>query len=516
LLKALRTNILRTKSVEQSIRDTEEPEHRLQKVLGPFDLIVFGIGVIIGTGIFVLTGVGAATKAGPAIALSFVIAGIACGLAALCYAEFASSVPVAGSAYTFSYASLGEFIAWIIGWDLVLEFIVGAATVSIGWSQYFVHICTSVGIHLPTAIAGGTGSIVNIPAVAIVLLLTFILMVGVRTSARFNMVVTGIKLLVLTFFIIVGVFFVKMANWLPFIPAPQPVSSVSGGFWNTPFIQVLTGSTPQVFGWPGIMAGAASVFFAYIGFDVVATTAEETKNPQRDVPIGIIGSLSICTVLYIIVALILTGIVPYRLLNNAAPMAVAFDQIGLPWASALVSLGAICGLTAVVMILMMGQSRVFFAMSRDNLLPPWFAHVHPRYQTPYRITIITGLIIAVVAAFTPIDAVTDLVNIGTLLAFVLVSLGVIVLRRTRPDMRRAFRTPWVPVVPILAALVCLYLMLTLPVVTWVRFGLWLALGFVVYFAYGIRHSRLAQEELLLIGNEMLDFPPDEETVSLDS
>ena len=512
-------SILRTKSIEQSIRDTEEPEHQLSKVLGPIDLIVFGIGVIIGTGIFVLTGVGAATKAGPAIAISFVVAGIACGLAALCYAEFASAVPVAGSAYTFAYASLGEFIAWIIGWDLVLEFIVGAAAVSIGWSQYFAQIFASIGLSLPKAIAGGPGSVINIPAAMIVLILTCIILVGVRKSARFNAVVTGIKLLVLAFFIIVGIFFIKTVNWQPFIPAPQPVPAAAGGFWDTPFIQVLTGSAQQVFGWPGIMAGAASVFFAYIGFDVVATTAEETKNPQRDVPIGIIGSLLICTVLYIIVSLILTGIVPYTKLNNAAPMAVAFDQIGLPWAAALVSLGAICGLTAVVMILMMGQSRVFFAMSRDNLLPTWFSKVHPRYQTPYRINIITGIIIAVIAAFTPIDAVADLVNIGTLLAFVLVSIGVIVLRRARPEMKRSFRTPWVPVVPILASLVCFYLMLALPVVTWARFIAWLVLGFIVYFAYGMRHSRLGKEEMSLIGNATLAIDPDtasgEEPVALD-
>jgi Amino acid transporters len=499
--------LLRKKSVEQSIRETEEPEHQLRKSLGPIDLIVFGIGVIIGTGIFVLTGVAAATKAGPAISISFVIAGIACGLAALCYAEFASSIPVAGSAYTFSYASLGELIAWIIGWDLVLEFMVGAAAVSIGWSQYFQAVLHSLGLGLPVTIAGGGahGAILDLPAAMIVLILTAILVLGIRLSSRFNLVVTSIKLGVLAFFIIIGIFYIKVANWQPFIPPAQPVPG-NNSILQTPLFQVLTGAPQTIYGWAGIFSGAATVFFAYIGFDVVATTAEETKNPQRNMPIGIIGSLLVCTVLYMIVSLVLTGMVPYRVLNTAAPMALAFAAIGLPWAASLVSLGAICGLTAVTMILMLGQSRVFFAMSRDHLLPAWFSEVHPKFRTPYRISITTGIVIAAIAAFTPIDAVAELVNIGTLLAFVLVSVGVLVLRRTQPDMRRAFRTPWVPVVPILAVLTCFYLMLNLPVITWIRFIVWLVLGIAIYFAYGIRHSRLAEEEILAIGEQAI---PDE-------
>lgn len=499
--------IFRTKSVEQSIRDTEQPEHSLRKTLGPIDLIVFGIGVIIGTGIFVLTGTAAANYAGPGIAISFMIAGVACGLAALCYAEFASSVPVAGSAYTYSYAALGEFIAWIIGWDLILEFLVGASTVSVGWSQYFTSILKSLGIALPDILVAKApllpgllpGLHFDLPAALIVFILTTILVIGVRTSSRFNLVVTIIKLCVVTFFIIFGIFFIHPTNWTPFIP---PAQNIAGkGVLESPFLQLILGFPPQVYGLGGLVTGAAIVFFAYIGFDIVATTAEETKKPQRDMPIGILGSLIFCTVLYIIVSLILTGLVTYKSLNTAAPMATALEAIGQSWAAGLVSVGALCGLTAVVLILMMGQSRVFFAMSRDNLLPTWFAKVHPRFGTPYRISIITGVIVAVIAAFTPISDLAQLVNIGTLLAFVLVSIGVLVLRRTQPDMQRSFRTPGVPVVPILAALICLGLMLYLPVITWIRFVAWLAIGIAIYFLYGVRHSRLASKEIKEIGKD---------------
>ncbi|GHO43533.1 amino acid permease [Ktedonospora formicarum] len=502
-------NIFRTKSVEQSIRDTQEPEHQLRKTLGPIDLIVFGIGVIIGTGIFVLTGTAAANYSGPGIAISFMVAGVACGLAALCYAEFASSVPVAGSAYTYSYAALGEFIAWVIGWDLILEFLVGASTVSVGWSQYFVSILKSLGIFLPGVITGKAallpgllpGLRLDLPAAMIALVLTAILVMGVHTSSRFNLVVTIIKLSVVVFFIVFGIFFIHPANWTPFIP---PAQSVAGkGVLESPFLQLILGFPPEVYGISGLITGAAIVFFAYIGFDIVATTAEETKKPQRDMPIGILGSLAICTTLYIIVSLIMTGIVSYKQLNTAAPMATTFEIIKQSWAAGLVSVGAICGLTAVVMILMLGQSRVFFAMSRDHLLPSWFAKVHPRFGTPYRISIVTGVIVATIAAFTPIGDLAELVNIGTLLAFVLVSIGVLVLRRTQPNMHRAFRTPGVPVVPILAALICLGLMLYLPLITWIRFAAWLVLGIIIYFLYGVHHSRLAREEIKEIGKDTL-------------
>ncbi len=484
--------IMRTKSVEQSIKDTDEPEFRLKKALGPLDLTVFGIGVIIGTGIFVLTGVAAATNAGPALSLSFVISGIACALAALCYAEFASAVPVAGSAYTFSYASIGEFVAWIIGWDLILEFTVGAAAVSVGWSGYLVQILSSLGIALPTSITSVEEGAINVPAAIIVLLLTALLVGGIRLSSTFNLIVTTIKLLVVAFFIIFGIFFISTANWSPFIPAPVPAAAGTASFYDAPLLQTIFGIEQQSFGVGGVVSAAAIVFFAYIGFDTVATAAEETRNPQRDLPIGILGSLGICTVLYILVSQIMTGIVPYTELNVAAPMAKAFSYAGQPWAAGLVSAGAICGLTSVIMILMLGQSRVAFAMSRDNLLPRYLARSHPRFGTPYRITILTGIVVALIAAFTPISEIAELVNIGTLFAFVLVSIGVVVLRRTRPDLPRSFKTPLVPIVPILAVLFCVGLMLSLPGITWIRFVVWMAIGVVFYFAYSYSHSRLGR------------------------
>jgi APA family basic amino acid/polyamine antiporter len=485
--------IMRTKSIEQSIRDTEEPEFELRKALGPIDLIVFGIGVIVGTGIFVLTGVAAANFAGPAISLSFVFSGIACALAALCYAEFASTVPVAGSAYTFSYASIGEFFAWIIGWDLILEFTVGAATVSVGWSQYFNRILESFfGVSLPPSI---TGEVVNLPAAAIALILTVILVIGIRLSSGFNLTVTAIKLAVVFFFIGLGIFFVNTANWSPFVPpAGGAVESVSTEGGGPSLLQYLTGAEQQAFGFAGIITAAAIVFFAYIGFDVVATTSEEARNPRRDLPIGILGSLAICTILYVLVSQIMTGIVPYNELDPEAPMASVFRDIGLDWAAGLVSIGAICGLTSVIMILMLGQSRVAFAMSRDNLLPRYFARAHPRFRTPYRITLLTGVVVAIIAALVDLSRLAELVNIGTLFAFCLVSVGVMILRRTQPDLPRAFRTPLVPVVPILAILFCLYLMVSLPIATWWRFVIWMVLGLVVYFVYSVRASRLARSE----------------------
>ncbi|HEX5881598.1 MAG TPA: amino acid permease [Actinomycetota bacterium] len=480
--------VLRTKSIEQSIRDTEESEHKLKKDLSAWDLTVFGIGVIIGTGIFVLTGIAAATKAGPAVSLSFVLAGFACALAALCYAEFASTVPVAGSAYTFSYASLGELIAWIIGWDLVLEFTLGSAAVAVGWAQYFASV-----FPIPESISGeGT---VNLAAGAIVLLLTGVMILGVKLSSRFNAVMVAIKLAVVFLFIGAGAVKITASNWRPFIPppaeAPQAANAVETG---APLIQVLFGIEPLAYGWLGIGFGAAIVFFAFIGFDVVATTAEETRNPQRDMPIGILGSLAICTVLYVVVSLVLTGIVKYTELNSAAPMADALEAVGYRWIADLVSLGALAGLTTVILILLMGQSRVLFAMSRDRLLPGWLASVHPRYGTPWVISLVTGVVVALIATFVPLSTLADMVNIGTLFAFVLVSLGVIVLRRTQPDLPRAFRMPAVPLIPILAVLACVFLMLNLGTLTWWRFLVWMALGLIVYFLYGYRSSRLARSQ----------------------
>ncbi|WP_084517965.1 amino acid permease [Microtetraspora niveoalba] len=481
-----RKTIFRTKSIEQSIEDTQGGRYRLVRTLNAFDLTVFGIGVIIGTGIFVLTGVAAKTTAGPAVALSFIAAAVACGLAALCYAEFAATVPVAGSAYTFAYATIGEFPAWIIGWDLALELSLAAAVVASGWSGYFTSLLRSVGIDLPPFIAGDT-AVVNVPAAAIVLLLTAILVVGIKTSARFNAAMVTIKISVVLLVIVAGLFFLKAENYQPFIPPAREIETRGG--LASPLIQVLFGVTPVAFGVFGIFTAAALVFFAYIGFDVVATAAEETREPQRNLPIGILASLAICTILYVAVSLVVVGMQPYTQLSESAPLADAFLAVGQSWLATVISLGGIAGLTTVVMILMLGQSRVFFAMCRDNLLPRGLARVHPRFHTPYVITIVIGVVVAVLAALIPLAAIAELVNIGTLFAFVVVSIGVIILRRTRPDLPRAFRAPWVPVLPILSVLACLYLMLNLPVETWLRFVVWMIAGIVLYFAYGARHSR---------------------------
>jgi APA family basic amino acid/polyamine antiporter len=482
----------RIKSVEDSIRDTEEPEHRLKKNLSGLDLAVFGVGVIIGTGIFVLTGVVARENSGPAVAVSFVIAGVVCGLAAVCYAEFASTVPVAGSAYTFSYATMGELLAWIIGWDLVLELALGAATVAVGWSGYLNQLLGDLGIPLPEAIAGETARF-NIPAIVIVLLMTAVLVMGIKLSSRVTSVIVVIKVAIVLLVIALGLFYVQADNYTPFVPPAEPAPPGASG-WDAPLVQTMFGFSPGVFGWGGVIAGASIVFFAFIGFDIVATAAEETKDPSKDLPRGIIGSLVVCTLLYVAVSLVVVGMQPYSELSTEAPLAEAFSSVGLSFVSSLISVGALAGLTSVVMILMLGQSRVLFAMSRDHLLPPGLAQVHPRYGTPYKITIATGVAVAVLAAVVPLEELALLVNIGTLFAFVLVSLGVIVLRRTRPDLHRSFRVPLMPVLPIVSALACLWLMLNLPGETWLRFAIWMAIGFVVYFAYGRRHSRLAGAE----------------------
>ncbi|RBY77992.1 amino acid permease [Blastococcus sp. TF02-09] len=486
----------RVKSVEESIRDTDEPDHRLKKNLSALDLTVFGVGVVIGAGIFVVTGVVAQDQAGPAVAVSFLVAGVVCALAALCYAEFASTVPVAGSAYTFSYATFGELIAWIIGWDLVLEFSIGAAAVSSSWSGYLAQLLDDVGLTAPGWLSGEGA--VNVPAMVLALAMTGVLVAGIKVSSRFNAVVVAIKVAVVLVVVAVGVFYVQADNYTPFVPPAQPADPEGSGL-HAPLIQTLFGVLPSTYGWGGVVAGASIVFFAFIGFDIVATAAEETRDPKRDVPRGILGSLAICTVLYIAVSLVVVGMQNYQDLNPEAPLAGAFSAVGLEFFATLISIGALIGLTSVVMILMLGQSRVLFAMSRDRLLPPWLAAVHPRYGTPYRITIATGLLVTVLAGLVPLGELAELVNIGTLAAFLLVSIGVIVLRRTRPDLPRAFRVPLMPVVPILSALACLYLMLNLPGDTWLRFLAWMALGFVVYAVYGRRHSRLSREEPAPVG-----------------
>ena len=489
------STLFRTKKVEQSILDTEEPEHALKKSLSALDLTVFGVGVIIGTGIFVLTGTVAKDNAGPATALAFVAAGVACALAALCYAEFASTVPVAGSAYTFSYASLGELPAWIIGWDLVLEFALGTAVVAVGWSGYIQSLLENAGWTMPAGLGSREGADTfgfDILAAALVLVLTVILVIGMKLSARITSLVVAIKVTVVLVVIVAGAFLIDGKNYDPFIPKEKPVAA--GSSLDSPLIQLMFGWAPSNFGVMGIFTAASVVFFAFIGFDVVATAAEETKNPQRDMPRGIIGSLIICTTLYVLVSIVVTGMQHYSRLSVDAPLADAFKATGHPWFAGFISFGAAVGLTTVCMILLLGQTRVFFAMSRDGLLPRFFSRVHPRFKTPHRPTILLGVLIAVLAGFTPLTELAALVNIGTLFAFVVVAIGVIILRKSRPDLPRSFRTPWMPVVPILSVCASLWLMINLPAETWVRFGIWMAVGFLVYFLYGRTHSRLARRE----------------------
>jgi basic amino acid/polyamine antiporter, APA family len=481
-------NYMRTKPVEQSIEDTDEPGHKLRKELSALDLTVFGVGVIIGTGIFVLTGQVAKERAGPAVAISFILAAVVCALAALCYAEFASTVPVAGSAYTFTFATLGEFPAWVIGWDLILELALAAAVVAVGWSGYAQSLLDGLGLSLPDSIAGEDATF-NIPAVLVVAAVTALLVLGIKISSKLNQIIVAIKVAVILFVIVAGLFFISRANYTPFIPEAESTPAVQG--LKAPLIQVLFGVSPVSFGWFGIFAAIAIVFFAFIGFDIVATTAEEARRPQRDLPIGILSSLVICTVLYVAVSLVVVGMQHYSRLGEDAPLADAFTAVGHPGFATIISIGALAGLTTVVLILLLGQSRVFFAMSRDGLLPSWLSAVHPRFGTPYRATIIMGTIVAVLAGLIPLSALAELVNIGTLFAFVVVSISVVILRRTQPDLPRAFRTPLVPLVPILSVLACLFVMLNLPVETWLRFIAWMLVGSVLYFVYSRNHSRLA-------------------------
>jgi len=480
-------NLLRRKSVTQLQADALT-DQRLKRALGATNLTALGIGAIIGTGIFVLTGTVAAQNAGPAVVLSFVLAGVASIFAALCYSEFASLVPMAGSAYTYGYATLGELFAWIIGWDLILEYALGAVTVSIGWSGYVVSFLRDLGIHIPPALSAARGTLItladgttqvtaifNLPAVIIIAIVTLLLVIGIRESANVNNVIVFVKVAVVLLFLVGAAHAVNPANWHPFIP---PSTGVRGHF-----------------GWSGVTQGAGIVFFAYIGFDAVSTAAQEAKNPQRDMPIGIIGSLLICTVLYIAVSAVATGIVPYLQLDVPDPIAVAADHAGLGWMSAAIKLGAIAGLSSVILVMLLGQSRIFWTMADDGLLPKFVSRVHPKFRTPWITTILTGIVVAFFAALFTVREAGSLVSIGTLLAFVIVSIGVLVLRIREPHLPRTFKTPAVWVVAPLGALSALYLMIALPWRTWERLIIWFVIGIVIYFFYGVRRSKLAQAKI---------------------
>ena len=503
-------SLFRIKPLDQLVAESERGEGRLKRTLGAVQLTSLGIGAIIGAGIFSTVGTAAAgghshLGAGPALIISFVIVAIACGFAALCYAEFAAMVPISGSAYTYAYATLGELVAWIIGWDLIIEYAVGNVAVAISWSGYFQELLRGFGVEFPSwlgidyrsasqaarqiaeaqaanvdmstlgvaiersaaaltaaPVIAGIPIVFNLPAFVIVMLVTWVLVRGISESAWLNTSMVALKLAIIAFFLLIGAFYVKPENWTPFAPN----------------------------GWTGISSAAAIIFFAYIGFDAVSTAAEETKNPQRDMPIGMIASLVVCTVIYIGVAIVLTGMVPWRQLGTAEPLATAFSELGLNWAAAIISLGAVFATTSVLVVFQLGQPRIFFSMARDGLLPPWAAKVHPKYRTPHITTILTGIFVAVFAGVANINEVVELTNIGTLFAFVIVALGILVLRRTDSGRVRPFRTPLVPLVPLGAILSCGYLMLELPLTTWIRFVVWLAIGLIFYFLYGVHRSKL--------------------------
>ncbi len=524
----MRKKLFSIKSFQQLHAEAQDNEHGLKRALSSVNLVNLGIGAIIGAGIFVITGAAAAQYAGPAIVISFIISGIACVFAGLCYAEFASMIPISGSAYTYAYATLGEFLAWIIGWDLVLEYLFAASTVSVGWSGYLVSFLKDFDIYIPAQLTAATNSILvevpklgwkpvtheltaelvksgininslphmtaifNLPAMLIVSLVTVLLIIGIKESAGFNNIMVFTKVTVIILFIAIGFVFVKSSNLHPFIP--RNAHDIRDYDWShfsfSHFFNYLSQDFGR-YGFSGILRGAGVIFFAYIGFDAVSTAAQEAKHPQRDMPIGILGSLSISTVLYILVAIVLTGVVSYTNLNVADPIAVGVDAMGnMMWLRHVIKIAALAGLSSVVLVLLMAQPRVFFSMSKDGLLPPVFSKVHPKFKTPYISSMITGVVAIILAGTLPISVLHELVSIGTLFAFVIVCVSVIVLRIKKPDVHRPFKTPWVPLVPILGSLFCLLQMFSLPLGTWLRLIAWMAIGFFIYFIYGIRKSKL--------------------------
>lgn len=472
----------KTKSIESILKESDEGA-KLKKTLSSFSLVLLGVGAIIGAGLFSLTGIAAANNAGPAVTLSFIVAASGCAFAGLCYAEFASMIPVAGSAYTYSYATMGELIAWTIGWDLILEYAVGAATVAISWSRYLIKLLEKWHVaHIPyrwmmspfeTITVNGeeVSGIMNLPAVFITVLMSLILIRGIQESARFNAIIVALKITVVVVFIALGWSYIDEANYADYIPAN------TGAF--------------EHFGWTGIMTGAAVVFFAFIGFDAVSTAAQEAKNPQRDMPIGIMGSLVVCTILYVLFAHVMTGLENYQnFKGEAAPVALAIAATPYGFMQELIIMAILAGYSSVILVLLLGQSRVFFSMSKDGLIPKLFSDIHPKFQTPWKSNLLFAGLVSLFAAFVPVSVVGEMCSIGTLFAFVLVCIGILVLRKTRPDLPRAFKTPWVPFVPIMGILVCFYLMYALPLDTWIRLFVWMAIGFVVYFAYSKKNSKL--------------------------
>ncbi len=493
-------NLTARKNLTELIKSANAShEGGLKRSLGAINLIMLGVGAIIGAGIFVLTGEVASQYAGPAITISFIVAAFACACAGLCYAELASMIPVAGSVYTYSYATVGEFFAWIIGWDLIIEYLFAASTVSVGWSGYIVSFLKNIGIVIPQALTSApfayddalgfhtTGALINLPAVFIIAVVTVILVIGVQESARFNNVIVAIKTTVILMFLIAGVSYINTGNWVPFIPENK--GTLDNGLWS-----FLTSNDFGHFGWTGVFRGAAVIFFAYIGFDAVSTAAQEAKNPQRDLPIGILGSLVACTILYIAVGLVLTGLVPYPKLAVPDPIAVGIDATGLTWLSPIIKLGAIAGLSSVILVMLLGQPRIFFSMANDGLLPPAFSKVHPKFKTPYISTIITGIVAMVLAAVFPIGILSKLVSLGTLLAFAMVCLAVLILRRTHATMERPFRTPFTPIVPIAGIIACLGCMAFVNRFAWELLGIWMVIGIGVYFLYGAKHSKVQQQQ----------------------